>query len=185
MIFQLIIRNVQWYQFLINAFISAIGRLLDILSTRYVSKELKLETNKLAKRIGWKGMILMQIPIVILGSLDFYFSFFILWWSLLIFANNIEGSWYIKETGEDRYHKELETRVKNSKTWKIVFSELSSILRFTLAGIFIIIFLFVFNDLLAVLLISLALIIQGIFGTISSILYLLELKKEKFQSQEK
>ncbi|MFX1573247.1 MAG: hypothetical protein ACFFB0_10905 [Promethearchaeota archaeon] len=184
MIFQLIIRDVHWYQYLINAFLTFIGRLLDILSTRYVSKELKLETNKIARRVGWKGMILMQIPIIILGSLDFYFSFFILWWSILIFANNIEGSWYIKEIGEEKYHEELEMRVKESKSWKIVFSELSSILKFTVAGIFIIIFLFVFKDLLAVLLISLALIIQGIFGSVSSILYLLRMKKDKIEKQE-
>ena len=78
MIFQLILREVSWYQFLINISISIIGRSLDLISTRYVSKELKLETNKLAKRVGWKGMVLMQIPIIILGTLDFYISFFIL-----------------------------------------------------------------------------------------------------------
>jgi len=148
------------------------------MSTRYVTKELKLETNRLARKIGWKGMLLMQIPIIILGSLDFYFSFFIFCWSLFLFANNIEGSWYIKQAGEESYQKELKERLNESKTWKIVFSELSSLLKFTLAGIFILVFVFVFNDLIAVLLISLALIIQGIFGTISSIIYLLDLRKD-------
>ncbi len=181
MIFQLILRNSQWYNFLINALITIFGRLLDILSTRYVTKELKLETNKIARRIGWKGMILMQIPIIILGSLDFYFSFFIFWWSIFLFANNIEGSWYIKEVGEDEYQKEIKNRLEKSNAWKIIFSELSSVLKFTLAGIFIIIFLFIIKDLLAVFLIALALIIQGIFGTISSILYLLELRRDKFK----
>ena len=179
MIFQLILQNAQWYQFLLNILITIIGRLLDMLSTRYVTKELKLETNKIARRLGWRGMILMQIPIVILGALDFYLSLFILWWSVFLFANNIEGSWYIKQVGEDQYQKEIKTRLETSKTWKIVFSELSSVLKFTLAGVFIIIFLFVFNDILAIFLIALALIIQGIFGTISSILYLLELKRNK------
>ncbi|TKJ22324.1 MAG: hypothetical protein CEE43_07170 [Promethearchaeota archaeon Loki_b32] len=179
LIFQLILQNVEWYQFIINAFITIIGRLLDILSTRYVTKELKLETNKLARKIGWRGMILMQIPIVILGSLDFYFSFFILWWSIFLFANNIEGSWYIKEVGEESYQKEIKSRLEKSKKWKIVFSELSSVLKFTIVGIFIIVFLFVFKDFLAIFLIALALIIQGIFGTISSILYLLDLKHDK------
>ncbi|MFX1529618.1 MAG: hypothetical protein ACFFBC_00750 [Promethearchaeota archaeon] len=177
MIFQLIIQNVEWYQYLINILIAVIGRALDLLSTRYVSKELKLETNRLAKRIGWKGMIMMQIPVVILGALDFYFSFFILWWSIFLFANNIEGSWYIKETGEAEYHNELKSRVKKSTIWKILFSEISYILKFSLAGIFIIIFLFVYYDLLAVFLISLALIIQGIFGAISSISFLINLRK--------
>ena len=179
MIYQLIFQNAQWYQYLLNMFIALIGRALDMVSTRYITKELKLETNRIARRIGWKGMILMQIPIIVLGSLDFYFSFFILWWSIFLFANNIEGSWYIKQAGEDEYQKEIKSRLETSKTWKIVFSELSSFLKFTLAGTFIIIFLFVFNDLLAVFLIALALIIQGIFGTISSILYLLDLKRDK------
>jgi len=179
MIFQLIIREVQWYQYVINILISIIGRSLDILSTRYVSKELKLETNKLAKRIGWKGMILMQIPIIVLGALDFYFSFFILWWSILLFANNIEGSWYIREAGEEQYQQEIKSQVKKSKAWKIIFSEFSNILKFTLSGIFILIFLFLLKDLLAVFLICIALIIEGILGAISSISYLLDLKKSE------
>ncbi|MFX1431113.1 MAG: hypothetical protein ACFFCY_13200 [Promethearchaeota archaeon] len=183
MLFQLILQDTQWYQFLVNAIITIIGRALDMLSTRYVSKELKLETNKIARRIGWKGMILMQIPIIILGSLDFYFSFFIFWWSLFLFANNIEGSWYIKQAGEEAYQKELKDRLRKSKTWKILLSELSLFLKFTLAGTFILIFLFVFNDFIAVLLISLALIIQGIFGTISSVMYLLDLKKDKSKKE--
>ncbi|MFX0142788.1 MAG: hypothetical protein ACFE9C_01825 [Candidatus Hodarchaeota archaeon] len=184
MLFQLILQDTQWYQFLVNAIITIIGRALDILSTRYVTKELKLETNKIARRIGWKGMILIQIPIIILGSLDFYLSFFIFWWSIFLFANNIEGSWYIKQAGEEAYHKELQDRLRKSKTWKILFSEISSFLKFTLAGTFILIFLFVFNDFIAVFLIALALIIQGIFGTISSVIYLLDLKKDKSKKEE-
>ncbi|MBY8985192.1 MAG: hypothetical protein KGD65_09005 [Candidatus Lokiarchaeota archaeon] len=181
MIYQLIIREVQWIQYLINIGITIVGRLLDLLSTRYVSKELKLETNRLAQRIGWKGMILMQIPLVIFGALDFYFSLFIFWWSIFLFANNIEGSWYVKEAGEETYYKELESRVKKSTMKKILFSEISHLLKYTLAGTFIIIFLFVYNDFLAVFLISLALILHGVFGTISSILYLSKLKKSANQ----
>ncbi|MFX0104313.1 MAG: hypothetical protein ACFE75_02340 [Candidatus Hodarchaeota archaeon] len=183
MILQLILQNTQWYQFFLNTLITVVGRLLDMLSTRYITKELKLETNKIARRLGWRGMILMQIPIVILGALDFYLSFFILWWSIFLFANNIEGSWYIKQVGEEKYQKELKARLETSKTRKIIISELSSVLKFTLAGIFIIIFLFVFNDLLAVFLIALALIIQGVFGTISSILFLLDLKRDKSKKE--
>ena len=184
LIFQLIIRDVEWWQFLINLLISMIGRSLDLFSTRYVSKELKLETNKLAKRVGWKGMILMQIPILILGTLEFYISFFILWWSLLLFANNIEGSYYIRDMGEESYYQELKYRVQKSETWKIVFSECSNILKFSLAGIFIIVFLFILNDLLAVFLIALALIIEGLIGSINSIFYLLGLKKNDVKPDE-
>ncbi|KKM60721.1 hypothetical protein LCGC14_1539020 [marine sediment metagenome] len=179
MIFQLIMRGVKNYQYVINFLISIIGRSLDLLSTRYVTKDLKLETNKLAKRIGWRGMVLVQIPIIVLGTLDFYISFFIFWWSMLLFANNIEGSWYIKEVGEDKYYQELKINVSKSKTWKIVISEFSNILKFTLAGIFIIIFLFVLDDLIAVFLIAVSLIIEGLIGSISSIIYLIGLKRDK------
>ena len=179
MIFQLILREVQWYQYIINFLMALIGRLLDLLSTRYVSKELKLETNKLARRIGFRGMILMQVPIILLATLDFYFSFFILWWSILLFANNIEGSWYIREIGEEQYQQEIESQVKKTKSWKIIFSEFSNILKFTLSGIFILVFLFILNDLLAVFIISVALIIEGLLGDISSISYLLDFKKDK------
>ncbi|MFX1280252.1 MAG: hypothetical protein ACFFA3_12615 [Promethearchaeota archaeon] len=184
MIFQLITQEVQWYQFLINALITVMGRSLDLISTRFVSKQLRLETNRLARRIRWKGMILMQTPLIVLGALDFYFSFFIFWWSILLFANNIEGSWYIKEAGEVQYYNELQSRAKSSTIGKILFSELSYIIKFTLAGVFIIIFLFIYNDLLAVFLICFALIVQGIFSTISSISYLLHLRKPKVSQKE-
>lgn len=185
MLLQLINRNVEWFQYLINLFIVIIGRALDILSTRYVTKELKLETNKLARKLGWKGMILIQIPLIIIGSLDFYFAFFIFVWSLFLFANNIQGSWYVREIGEDKYQEELKNRVKNSKAWKIIFGELSNLLTFTLAGIFILVFIFIINDLMAVFFICLALIFQGLLGTFRSLRYLFDLKKEETEVNNK
>ena len=179
MILQLISKNVEWYQYLINVLIVIIGRSLDILSTRYVTKELKLETNKLAKRLGWKGIILIQIPLIILGALDFYFAIFIFIWSLFLFANNFEGSWYVREVGEDAYQEELKRRVKKVNMRKIILGEFSFLITYTLSGIFILLFLFIFNDIIVVLMICLALICQGALITFRSILYLRGLKKEK------
>ena len=178
MMVQILFENVEWYHYFVNAMIVIIGRSLDILSTRYVTKELKLETNKLAQKMGWKGMVLIQIPLIIIGSLHFYFAFFIFIWSLFLFANNIEGSWYVREVGEDAYQDELRNHAKKAKTWKIVFSEFSSLLTFTLSGIFIIVFLLIIKDLVIVILIALALICQGLLGTIRSTLYIIRLKKE-------
>ena len=184
MIFQLITHNVEWYQYIINAILAILGRSLDILSTRYVSKELKLETNRLARRVGWRGMVLIQVPIVVLGSLDFYLALFIFFWSLFLLANNLEGSWYVREVGEDKYHEELKMRVNNSKTWKIVLGELSHVIQLTITGIFVVIFLFVFNDVLAVFFVAFALICQGLLGSIRSISYLLNLKKAKPETRK-
>lgn len=179
MILQLIFKNNEWYQYLINILIVIIGRSADILSTRYVTKELKLETNKLAKKFGWKGMILIQIPLVILSALDFYFAIFIFIWSLFLFANNFEGSWYVREVGEDAYQEELKRRVKKVKMKKIILGEISFLITYTLSGIFILLFLFIFKDMVVVLMICFTLICQGLLITFRSILYLWGLKKEK------
>ena len=184
MIFQILLQDVVEYQILINAIIATIGRALDIISTRYVSKELKLETNKFARRLGWPGAILIQIPLILICSLDFYFSLFIFVWSFYLFANNLEGSWYVKQVGEDNYQQELKGLVEKSKTLRIVLGEISSLLTFTLSGIFILLFLFVFHDLLGVVFICFALIFQGILGTVRSIKYLMDLKQEEFDRKE-
>ncbi len=178
MIFQIIMRNVEWFQYLINCFLVIMGRSLDILSTRYVTKELKLETNKLARRLGWKGMIILQLPLIILGSLDFYLAFFIFMWSLMLFANNMEGSWYVRDVGEEKYQQEIKESLQKSKNWKIILGEVSPILELTFAGIFILVFLFIFHDYIAIFFICLALICQGLLGSVRSIRYLLDLKKE-------
>jgi len=171
-------REAEVIQFAFNALIVIFGRILDIASTRYVTRELKLETNKLARKIGWRGMLFLQIPIVFLGSLDFYFAIFIFFWSILLFGNNIQGSWYIKEVGENNYQKELIANLKVSKPWKIIIGEISLLITFTFSGLFIVIALYIFEDIVAVFFIALALICQGILGTIRSLLYLFALKKE-------
>lgn len=185
MLFQLILQGTEWYQYLINIFVVIFGRFLDIGSTRYVTRELKLETNKLAKKLGWKGMVLIQMPLIILGALDFYFALFILFWSLYLFANNMEGSWYVQEVGEEVYHEELKTGVKRTSVGKIILGEISPILSLTISGILILIFLFIYNDLIAIFFICLALICQGILGTLRSLSYLIDLKKDAPQKEEK
>ncbi|MFO8019015.1 MAG: hypothetical protein R6U96_10290 [Promethearchaeia archaeon] len=178
-LFQLIFQNDSLIQYLINGAIVVSGRSLDILSTRYVTRDLKLETNKLAQKVGWKGMVLIQIPLLILGALDFYFAFFIFIWSLFLTANNIQGSWYVKHVGEEEYHKELEESVKRSSNLKIIIGEISYLLSFTCSGILILVFLVVYRDYVAIFFIALALIFQGILATLRSVSYLIELRKEE------
>lgn len=178
-LFQIILRNVEWYQYLINAMLVICGRALDILSTAYVTRDLKLETNKLAQKVGWKGMILMQAIVVILGSLDFYIAFFIFMWSLLLFGNNIEGSWYVKEVGEEEYYNEISEQVKKTKPWKIFLAETSHMINFSVAGILILLSVFFFHDYMIIFFVCLALICQGFLGTMRSLMYLLSLRKEE------
>ncbi len=163
--------------FLINFFIVTAGRSLDMLSTYYVTAKLKLETNKLARKIGWKGMMLMQIPILILGSLDLYLAIFIFLWSLYLCANNLESSWYVRKKGEEKYYEELREMLRQTPVRKIVIGEISMILSFSFSGILILILVFIFNDLIAAFFISLAMICHGVLGSYRSLSYLISLRK--------
>jgi len=175
MFLQLISHN---SNFLINLLIVCVGRFLDILSTYYVTAKLKLETNKLARKIGWKGMILVQIPILILGSLDFYLALFIFLWSLYLFANNLESSWYIRDKGEDQYYNDLKDILRRTSIRKIIIGEISLIFSFSVSGVLMLILVFIFEDYIAAFFIGLAMICHGLLGSYRSLRYLLSLRKE-------
>lgn len=176
MLMQLIYQN---SNFLINLLIVSIGRTLDILSTYYVTAKLKLETNKIARRIGWKGMILVQIPILILGSLDFYLALFIFLWSLYLFANNLESSWFIRDKGEEQYYNDLKDILKRTPVTKIIIGEISLIFSFSVSGVLMLILVFIFRDFIAAFFIGLAMVCHGLLGSYRSLRYLLSLRKEE------
>ena len=87
--------------------------------------------------------------------------------------------------GEEEYQKELQESVKHTSSMKILIGEISSLLSFTCAGILILVFLFLFRDLIAVFFIALALILQGILATLRSVSYLVTLGKEDAEEGEK
>jgi len=155
-----------------------VGRVLDILSTYYVTAKLKLETNRIARRIGWKGMILVQIPIIILGSLELYLALFIFLWSLYLFANNLENCWYVRDKGEEQYFKDLKDILKRTPIRKIIIGEISLIISFSFSGFLMIIFVFVLKDFIIAFFIGLAMVCYGLFGSFRSLNYLLMIRKE-------
>ena len=163
---------------LVNLLIVCAGRALDILSTYYVTAKLKLETNKLARRIGWKGMILVQIPILILGSLDFYLALFIFLWSLYLFANNLESSWFIRDKGEEQYYDDLKDILRRTSIRKILIGEISLIFSFGISGVLMLILVFIFRDFIAAFFIGLAMVCHGLLGSYRSLRYLLTLRRE-------
>lgn len=46
----------------------ALSRFLDIASTWNVSPDLKLEKNPIMRRMGWKGIIIINIPLCLIGA---------------------------------------------------------------------------------------------------------------------
>ncbi len=162
-------------EFLLNAALAALGRILDLVSTYYVTRQMVLETNRRVQKAGWRGAILMQIPAIVVGAFNTYISFFILLWSIFVAASNLEGSYYVREKGEEAYYKELREMVKRTSWRKLVVGEINLLGSMVVAGILLFVFLAV-QDSVGIMMVALALIVHGAMKTVRSLQYLKRLR---------
>ncbi len=162
---------------LLNAALTALGRLADLASTYYVTKQMVLETNRRVQKAGWRGAVLLQIPAIVVGAFNTYIAFFILLWSLFVAASNLEGSYYIRDKGEEAYYKELREMVKRTSWRKLVLGEVNLLGSMVVAGILLFVFLG-FQDGLGIIMVALALIVHGSLKTVRAIQYLKRLRAQ-------
>lgn len=133
---------------------------------------------------------MLQIPIIILGGFLLQIAVFILTWSLLITANNLAGTWFIKglKEGENSYVEMLKESAKKAKWYNILVDELSPLILFTIPNLVIwfiitlveenIIFLFITESLYSyIIIITGACALHGIVLTFRNFLYIIRLKK--------
>lgn len=90
------------------------GRLGDILSTRIVTRSLKLEANIVAKKLGWPFIWLTTL-ICLVPYHDEGFGIIVLVPSLLVSASNISKIWFVRSVGEDEYIKLLYKAARKGK----------------------------------------------------------------------
>lgn len=162
-------------EFLLNAALTALGRVLDLASTYYVTRQMVLETNRRVQKAGWRGAILLQIPAIIAGALNTYIAFFLMLWSLFVAASNLEGSYYVREKGEEAYYRELREMVKRTPWRKLVLGEINLLGSMVIAGILLFVFL-ALQDGLGIAMVALALIVHGTMKTVRAIQYLKRLR---------
>lgn len=79
-----------------------IARLGDIISTRLVTPQLKLEANPIVRRLGWKFACATAL-VCFLPYLDWRPSIALLVASLLVSASNAGKIWVARTLGEDEY----------------------------------------------------------------------------------
>ncbi len=170
-------------EFLLNAALTALGRILDLTSTHYVTRQLLLETNRRVQKAGWRGAILMQIPAIVVGSFNTYIAFFILLWSIFVAASNLEGSYYVREKGEEAYYKELREMVKRTSWRKLIIGEINLIASMVVAGVLLFVFL-AMEDSLGIMMVALALIAHGTMKTVRALQYLKRLRGTPEKSAE-
>ncbi|MHA1264274.1 MAG: hypothetical protein ACTSRS_03485 [Candidatus Helarchaeota archaeon] len=186
----------QILDYLLNLGITALGRSLDILSTYYITPNLKLETNRLISRLGWKGAFLLQIPVLILGTIFRPVAIFFFAWSIIIAATNISGAWFIRNFpgGETKYVQYIHEAALKSKLRNIFLDESSPLILFFLPSLLVWIwislevgdiFSLIIQDsfLSYVIIVTGAFILHGILSFIRNFLYVYRLRKLKMKEE--
>lgn len=81
----------------------AAARSLDLVSTRVATPSLALEGNPIAKKLGWRGGILVNLLLSL--GLAFYpfIAVTIATTSLLVAARNFHDAWIMRTMGEESY----------------------------------------------------------------------------------
>jgi hypothetical protein len=176
--------------FLINIAITILGRSLDLLSTYYITPNLALETNRLVKGLGWKGSILLQIPIVALGAFFRPIAIFFLMWSIIIASSNISGAWFVRNIpgGDAKYAELLAESSKRAKLRHIILDETPPLVLFVLPNMLILVWIQLdignILDLVLqetfisyIIIITGAFILHGFMSFIRNVLYISRLRR--------
>jgi SAM-dependent methyltransferase len=115
-------------------FLILLGRLGDIVSTRMLTPNLKLEANLVVRRLGWR-VALGSLLLCLVPYFTISFGIVVLVPSLLVSASNIGKIWLIRGIGEDEFEKLLMKVAGRGKLSHALGAVLSSALFIVLAGL--------------------------------------------------
>jgi hypothetical protein len=79
------------------------SRGMDFLSTWVATPNLVLEANPIARRLGWKGGLLINLPLVVLAPAWPLPALIIATASVLVAARNFQSAWLMRSMGEEGY----------------------------------------------------------------------------------
>ncbi|MFX1298689.1 MAG: hypothetical protein ACFFD2_27995 [Promethearchaeota archaeon] len=132
--------NMDILLYLLNLGIAGIGRVLDIGSTWYASRTLALESNLFAKKLGWKGIIILNTSLCFFFALEFYFAIVLLVVSAFAASNNLQKAWVTQTIGEKEYRQIFTNWVKQAESKKLYFSIIGGGIILLSIGILLMIF---------------------------------------------
>lgn len=116
-----------------------IARLGDIISTRLVSPQLKLEANPIVRRLGWKFAFATAL-VCFFPYFEWRSSIMLLVASLLVSASNAGKIWIVRAMGEDEYVRFMLRLAMRSTLASALAPALASAALVTLAGVVLWIF---------------------------------------------
>ena len=93
--------NTQEYYVMLGLLLFARG--MDFLSTWIATPNLILEANPIAKKLGWKWGIALNIAICVAFAVWRLPAIVVITTSLLVAARNFQSAWLMRSLGEERY----------------------------------------------------------------------------------
>src|SRR4249920_104790 len=79
------------------------ARGMDFLSTWIATPNLVLEANPIARKLGWKGGIILNIILCVAFAFWPLPAIIIITTSLLVASRNFQSAWLMRSLGEERY----------------------------------------------------------------------------------
>lgn len=171
--------------------------MLDLISTYYITPNLELETNNIITKLGWKGSILLQIPLIIFGGFFRPIAVFFLVWSIIIASSNISGAWFVRNMpgGDAKYAELLGGSAKKAKIRHIILDEAPPLMLYFVPNLITWIWVQLeFGNILDlimqetfisyVLIITGAFMLHGVMSFIRNVIYITGLKRKKEKAEE-
>jgi hypothetical protein len=90
------------------------GRGMDFLSTWIATPNLALEGNPIAKKLGWKWGLLLNVVVVVALALWPLSAIVVATASVLVAARNFQSAWLMRSLGEDAYREWYVLRVQET-----------------------------------------------------------------------
>ena len=112
----------------------ALGRGMDLLSTWVASPQLLLEANPIARALGWRwGIVVNLVVSVFLGMWPMP-AIGVATTSLLVAARNFQSAWLMRSMGEADYRAWISDRFAETSRWLFISCILAQGLLFGLVG---------------------------------------------------
>ncbi len=103
----------RWYLLLLHLLLFARG--MDLLSTRLATPRLALEANPIARRLGWKWGLAVNVALCLVFAAWPLPAVIVSTTSLLVASRNFQGVWLMRTLGEEAYQRWMGERLRETQ----------------------------------------------------------------------
>ena len=111
------------------------GRACDLGSTYLATPDLKLEGNPIARRLGWRGGILLSLATAVIFGTWPLIAISVTTTSALVAGRNFQHAWLMRSMGEAAYQTMFSEQVWRSPRWLVLGCHWAEALLAALPGI--------------------------------------------------